>query len=768
MIWTLRRILVAVGILSILAFTGTVIWTVNSAERFALKTLDTATGEMVTYLVKQRIDTQYMESLTTLATESWSREALLTRAVSNQDIKSAEVYADSIWSNIEVEYGQFVVRNVRIFNADWSELAPATKGNGSSVLTDPALLQSLSERSKKEARQPVSYTWRGDDGQPLHSLIVPVGGFRVLGYLEFVVAPLPHLTGLGTVLGGDLKVLNAAGEQLFLTKKGDESLDFSTRSIGQTPTTRSASSDQNSDDSAVIEDQDTSVASSTVRTLTIDIPADLGGTWATVALSRDISGFLKGTEDQQRNALILIGGVAMGMILLAIVMLKLAVFSKLQSFANAMRGIASRDLSVSVPKTGGDEFSTMASALNDLKSAVSDVLRLETMVETSPTMTALADRNGALVFLNQAGRSFFQDHDKRFEIGSTADLFGLGDDFVNQLADEKHLPLQKTAQIGEDILQISASAVKDRARRHLSTMLSFSVITSEEQTRRANEQLLHDLTRVAEVVAEEASRLQALSGQVNEQSDRTLTQTAEVEVMVNENANSSHAANGAVEALTAGITSIAGKSVEAKETATAALAEAERGSASVEQLKRSSDQIGTVIGLINDIADQTRLLALNATIEAARAGDAGRGFAVVAAEVRNLANQTGEATAQIQEMIGNVQGEVVNATASIETLATVIAQISEVQQEIAHAIETQNSETTGIASTIRSIADKAGAAQELIDRVHVDAKATGSSSMSLRGASDTLAKEAETLRARMRSLRQSLSDSVRSEGREAA
>jgi len=182
-----------------------------------------------------------------------------------------------------------------------------------------------------------------------------------------------------------------------------------------------------------------------------------------------------------------------------------------------------------------------------------------------------------------------------------------------------------------------------------------------------------------------------------------------------------------------------GKVVEETVAGMKQIADVVRKSANtVKELGKSSDQIGEIIGVIDDIADQTNLLALNAAIEAARAGEQGRGFAVVADEVRKLAERTTKATKEIAGMIKKIQSDTKGAVesmdegtkrvdegiqladkagASLQEIVGISQKVTDMVTQIAAASEEQSSASEQISKNVEAISAVTGETAQGVQQI---------------------------------------------------
>ncbi len=265
----------------------------------------------------------------------------------------------------------------------------------------------------------------------------------------------------------------------------------------------------------------------------------------------------------------------------------------------------------------------------------------------------------------------------------TAHITKTKDDEIGDLADHLNLMVKNLAEMSGQIVE-TANTVGSSASQILATV--------NEQTAGANEQsaAITETTTATE-------EIRASAQQAAEKANEVASQAEDAVRASNEGAE-------AVEAIVGGMAQIREK-VEAI-------------ASDVQALSQQTAQIGEITSAVNDLADQSNLLALNATIEAARAGEQGKGFAVVADEVRNLAEQSKQATGQVQAILEDIERatraavstaqegtEVVeHGTQLAQQAGEIIAQLAEVNglaaqsaQQIAASVQQQNAGVDQIA-----------------------------------------------------------------------
>ena len=127
----------------------------------------------------------------------------------------------------------------------------------------------------------------------------------------------------------------------------------------------------------------------------------------------------------------------------------------------------------------------------------------------------------------------------------------------------------------------------------------------------------------------------------------------------------------------------------------------------IKRLGESSQEIGDIVSLINDIADQTNILSLNAAIQASMAGDAGKGFAVVADEVQRLAERSGAAAKQISALVKTIQSDTHEAVSSMEQTTAEVVQGTRLAQDAGVSLGEIQGVSKTLAEIIENISDAA-------------------------------------------------------------
>jgi PAS domain S-box-containing protein len=388
-------------------------------------------------------------------------------------------------------------------------------------------------------------------------------------------------------------------------------------------------------------------------------------------------------------------------------------------------------------------------------------VRYASMSENSPINIMFADRDLHIQYLNTASKQTLKRLEKYLPIPSTQ-MLGQNIDIFhknpahqrNVLADPKNLPRNAQIQVGPETLSLLVSAIHDDKGAHLGSMVTWDIITerlaAEKRELDMTASLKNTLEQVnqnAQTLASASEELSAVAQQMSSNSEETSAQSNVAAAAAEQVTKNITTVATSAEEMSASAKEIAKNASDAARVAAQAVRVADDTSKTVNKLGVSSTEIGQVIKVITSIAQQTNLLALNATIEAARAGEAGKGFAVVANEVKELAKQTAAATEDISQKIEAIQGDTEGAVTAISEISAIIAQINDIQNTIASAVEEQTATTNEIARNTNEAARGSAEIAQNVTSVSLAAKSTSEGAANTLTAASELAKLAAQLRA---------------------
>ena len=636
---TIRVVLLVIGGLVSAGAVAAMLWSTSASSRQATALLRNSSAETLGALITDRIRTKYSDEIEDVARE-WARVQPLNQAFKDNDVARMVIEADAFFSDAAVTQGHIALVSATVLSPEMVVLAHAEKGTTDTVVTLAPVKEALAARDKAAMRQTISHMFKGADGRPLHSAIAPIGGFKAAAFLEIVTDPSAALTGIAEAVGGDVRVMDTAGNLILddhlPTPDGEEEATAPTE-------TDSAAGEPTQEEPAerVLPDGFTTVHS--------EILDSAGAVWAVAELDRDLSDFQDAVADTRLNALVLILGVLAVAWVVGFLLLRSVVFNPLKAIADTMIRIGKGDTDVTIPATGRDEMGSMAEALVQLRESTVELaaMRAEEGVKAEQRRREIQERLRTLSErLNREAESTVGE-----VRSSMQDLLGVADDMARSAddavarANEVASASRSSTESTDSVVSLSEDIV--RSFEEIGSMAGRSGDATKSVSDAAREATLS-----IEGLAEESQKIGAVVTLIREIAEQT----------------NLLALNATIEAARAGE---AGKgfAVVASEVKSLATRTGQATEEISERIGQVQQRTESAVSDISAVGEQIAEMSEIATTIATTVHERAEAATAIISHVREAADGTRRVTSEIGE-VSNVSSHVGGLSAKVKDSAT--------------------------------------------------------------------------------------------------